>query len=493
MWISEMVIFPMMILISAAFGVFVFARAFKLPNKVISIFSAFLLVAFIISLINLLNSFSQIKSFNTSGMVTDGKIIYDFSVVGAYVLITAAVSSILIFIYSGEYLSKDHRFYLFYPLVLLALSSLIGMFFTDDLFHLLLLSELTTIAASSLIAFRFENEDSVWAGFKYLVMNSIALMMMLLGVYFYFRSNGQLSIQSIQNTSDLFSRISAGCFLLGFSLKTGIVPLHTWIPDVYSNAPSVVGGLLSGVVSKSVLFIFPPICIGLGLTSVEMGTYLMVFSLANMLLGSIKALKQKNLRRFLAYSSISQTGYLMFILGIGYSYGLTEAFTTSLFMFFAIAVMKTLAFISTGVYEYTLGTDEIDRIRGVNKHAPLATFCFSVSLAGLAGIPLLAGFTGKWMVFSAALAAKDLFALICLVVFLISSVIGLGGYLPMLVNQYQKGKRSHPEKMIFQTQTPISAWMSLPLLILSLLVITLGVFPGPLLSLLGRFSLWMGP
>jgi len=112
-------------------------------------------------------------------------------------------------------------------------------------------------------------------------------------------------------------------------------------------------------------------------------------------------------------------------------------------------------------------------------------------LAGLAGIPLLAGFNGKWLIFSAALMTADVFALVCLAIFMISSVISLGGYLPMIVKQYQE----NPEPdSLFEDQTPpvmISNWMLIPVGVLSLLVIVIGVYPGPWVNLVNQVMHWM--
>ena len=143
---------------------------------------------------------------------------------------------------------------------------------------------------------------------------------------------------------------------MGFSLKAGVVPLHTWVPDVYGHAPCAVSGLLAGVVSKSMLFMMPLICLRLGINTVQLGAYLMIFACLNMLVGSIRMLRQSLLRRLLSFSTIAQTGYLMFALGIGLFYGLEQAITAAYFLFFVIAVMKSLAFLSAGILEFHLGS-----------------------------------------------------------------------------------------------------------------------------------------
>jgi formate hydrogenlyase subunit 3/multisubunit Na+/H+ antiporter MnhD subunit len=155
-----------------------------------------------------------------------------------------------------------------------------------------------------------------------------------------------------------------------------------------------------------------------------------------------------------------------------------------------IAVMKCLAFLAAGMYEYYTGSQDIERLRGVGKHMPLAALSLSIALAGLAGIPLLAGFNGKWLIFSAALMTADAFALSCLLVFMLSSVISLGGYLPMIIKQYQDNPQPTLE---FEglSQPDISKWMLFPVGFLSLLVILIGIFPSPWINLVNQVMQWM--
>jgi formate hydrogenlyase subunit 3/multisubunit Na+/H+ antiporter MnhD subunit len=425
------------------------------------------------------------------GLADPGGIIYRPNAVGVFILIIGVVIGILITLYSGEQLVRDPRYLVYYPLILLTLAGLLGMFTSYNLFNLFLLTELTTVTASALVAFRFKETLSIRAGFKYLIMSSLGTMTMMLGIYFVYRSTGDMQLIGPVEAPDDFVRMGAACFLMGFSLKAGVVPLHTWVPDVYGHAPSAVSGLLAGVLSKSMLFIMPVVCLRLGITRVELGTYLMIFACFNMLVGSVRMLRQKLLRRFLSFSSISQTGYLMFGLGMGFYYELEQALGIGLFLFLVIAVMKCLAFLSAGIYEHYTGSQDMEWLRGAGMHMPLAAIGFSIALAGLAGIPLLAGFTGKWLIFSAALMTGDVFAIICLIIFMVSSVISLGGYLPMIVKQYQPNSDAKAQFEDNGQPIMISKWMLIPVGFLSLLVIVIGIYPSPWVNLVDQVMRWM--
>jgi NADH-quinone oxidoreductase subunit N len=122
---------------------------------------------------------------------------------------------------------------------------------------------------------------------------------------------------------------------------------------------------------------------------------------------------------------------------------------------------------------------------------PITAFCFSIALAGLAGIPLLAGFTGKWMIFSASLAAGDLFSVICLGIFMVSTLIGLAGYLPILVKQYQPPTKAGIFLNPAERAPRVSRWMLAPVTLLAILVLFIGIFPAPWINLVEQVMGWM--
>jgi F420H2 dehydrogenase subunit N len=480
------VILPVAILMGGAFAIYVVTRTFHLSNKIEAMLAILVLIGALAALLNLVQPLNNLPDIDELfyGIRQPGGILFYPNIIGVYIGVIACFICLFICAYSGEYLSRDPRYLLYYPLILLTIAGLLSMFFSVDLFNLFLMAELTTITGSALIAFRFTKEEAVKAGFKYLVMSSLGTMTMMLGIYFIYRGTGSLNLLETSSLANVFTRTGAACFLVGFSIKAGVVPLHTWVPDVYHHAPSAVSGLFAGITSKSMLFIIPLITLRLGMTAQELGLYLMVFASFNMLVGVFRMLTQQQIRRFLSYSSLAQTGYLMFTLGIGFYYQLPSAYAAGLYLLSIIAFMKCLAFLTAGNYEYRFGTGDINQLMGANRLAPLNAFAFSTALAGLSGIPLLAGFTGKWLIFTAALTAGDAFAIAGLVVFLVCTVIGSIGYLPMLVKQYQKSRASL--KSLEKNQLTVSStlWIGVPVVILTLIVIVTGLFPTPWINLI---------
>lgn len=474
-------ILPITTLIAGAFGVYLSVRFLRLENWMNALITAVILA---LSLTQLTLQIQQ-SAINPPffGVIASGGIIYQPDVVGSFIVSVALMIGILITIYSAESLARDPRHLLYYPLILLTLSGLMGMFFANDLFNLFLLSELSNITASALIAFQLNQKRSVKAGYKYLVMSSLGTMIMLLGIYFVYQGTGSTGFAEISANLNTLTRIGGGCFLVGFSLKAGVVPLHTWIPEVYTGAPSTISALMAGVLSKSMLFIMSMVCLKLGLSETELGLYLIVFGCINMLLGSIRALNKKQIKHFLSYSSIAHTGYLMFALGIGYYYQEENAFTASLFLFLIIALGKSLAFLASGIDEHDPSLAGEGTSRHVKTRIKETPYLLSLSLAGLAGIPPLAGFFGKWLVFSSAIDTGDALSILGLTIFLLSTIIGLGGYLPMIVRQFQVQKNSANSTKT-QTRSPASLWMTIPMWLLSVLFLVIGFSPAPWLEII---------
>jgi formate hydrogenlyase subunit 3/multisubunit Na+/H+ antiporter MnhD subunit len=225
-----------------------------------------------------------------------------------------------------------------------------------------------------------------------------------------------------------------------------------------------------------------------------LGVLLIVVSLANMTLGNGLALVQTNTKRLLAYSTIAQMGYVMLSIGIGLRYNVPAAIQAGFFLLVAHASMKGLAFLSKGVCHFYDNTTTVEQLRGTSGRLPLVAATFGLALAGLAGIPPLAGFAGKWFLLTRALqaaqtapgvvltkgAAAGLYA--ALAIFLLNNLAALGYFLPVIGALYAPSTHSGQPRARARARGPVSAWMILPLVVLGLLVLALGLSPGPWLN-----------
>jgi len=401
---------------------------------------------------------------------------------GALVLTGLALGlGCFIAIYSGRYMARDRRYPTSYPLLLLMMAGLLGMLLTSDLFNLYLFCELMSIAAYVLVAFRRHTDTSIEAGVKYLILGSTATLIMLLGISWIYREAGSVALPLAEGTGTLWTQLGTACFLVGLALKSGIVPLHTWLPDAYGRAPSSISALLASVISKSTLLVLLKVTLGLGFPARDLGLLLVLFSFLNMTLGNVLALVQRNTKRLLAYSSIAQTGYVMFALGVGLRYDVPAALDAGFFLLLVHALLKALAFLSKGVCHFYCDTTQVEELRGTAQQLPLVAVTFSVALAGLAGIPPLAGFAAKWFILAESITARDLLAYVGVAFFLINSVLALGYYLPLIVKLFTVPETEEAERL------RISPWMGVPLLALGALALAIGLQPAPWL----RGAAWL--
>ncbi len=200
--------------------------------------------------------------------------------------------------------------------------------------------------------------------------------------------------------------LAAGAlFIIGFGVKAALVPMHTWLPDAHSQAPSGISAMLSGVVIEAGLIAMLRALAALSAITTIWGPVLMGFGAINMLAGNLLALRQKQVKRLLAFSSLAHVGYMLAGIGIAiYAHQLDGA-QGGLFHLLNHGMMKGLAFLAAGTLLYTLhiasgnhGSLTVDELSGAAQRYPLVAFTFSLAVLGLAGIPPLAGFMSKWQI-----------------------------------------------------------------------------------------------
>jgi formate hydrogenlyase subunit 3/multisubunit Na+/H+ antiporter MnhD subunit len=356
-----------------------------------------------------------------------------------------------------------------------------------------------SLAAYALVAFRRRGAAAVEAGFKYLIMGSVGTIVLLIGISFVYRSRGHLALPPIPGLArrisrGTYARLGLACVMVGLAVKSAIVPLHTWLPDAHGRAPSSISALLSGIVIQSTFYVGLKVSLGLGFPRRSLGTVLILLSLLNMTLGNGMALVQDSAKRLLAYSTIAQMGYVMLSIGIGMRYRSSLAIQAGFLLLLAHAVMKGLAFLSKGTCNFYDGADTVTQLRGTSRRLPLVAGTFALSLAGLVGVPPLAGFSAKWFMLLQALRAATTrvpvrpppaLIYVGLAFFALNSLVSLGYFLPLIGALFSPP--IEPQDAI-KGRRRISFWMAFPLVVLAALVIAIGVYPGPWLQWMAGIS-----
>ncbi len=403
---------------------------------------------------------------------------------GLSLLLSALVLGLgtLAALYSGPYLSKETGQEKFYAMLLLMISMIIGLSCATDLFNLWIWFEAMAVTSYLLVAFYREQPASLEAGFKYLVQNAAGSVLVVVGISLVFAATGSLDLATIRSAAAPTTLLLAAgaLFVVGFGVKTALVPLHTWLPDAHSQAPSGISAMLSCVVIEAGLV---AMLRALGaLFGASSSWYLLLagFGALNMLVGNLMALRQKQVKRLLAYSSVAQIGYMLLGLGIAFYSGQIDGAQGGLFHLFNHGLMKGLAFLSCGVLLYTLhiaaGNHQpltIDDLAGAARRYPLVALTLSLAVLGLGGLPPLAGFMSKWQIFVAGFETGNPWMEWLVVFAALNSVLSLAYYVPLVNAMY----RQEPSARV-KTGVRMPRLMAVPLVVLAVGVVLLGVWPS---------------
>jgi len=386
---------------------------------------------------------------------------------------------LLVIIYS---IPERHYGRTYYFLLLVSLSSMIGVIYTADIFNMYVFYELLSLTMYLLIAYP-KTGVTLRASFNYLIMGGVGLSFFLLGVGFLYAMTGTLDIfhiaeklQAVFNSSTRMVLMSFVLIATGMGIKIAVFPLHGWLPDAHSMAPSPVSALLSGVTVK--IGIYCLIRVVYTVFSAEMfflinsHNILMVLGVVSLLFGASMALAQKDLKRLLAYSTINQLGIVLIGLGIGTELGLTGA----LFHILNHAIMKSTLFFCAGIMIAETGTREVQGQNGFGRQQPAITFAFIIASLGMIGIPPVNGFTSKWLI---CLAAVEAGYVVLVAIILIASAIAAAYYFRVIqvllsVPLKQDPMPGHEGEQMIHRGNLFRSW---PIYILAAGCLLLGLLP----------------
>ena len=367
----------------------------------------------------------------------------------------------------------------YYPLLLLLLGAMNGAILAGELFTMFILWELMTLAAFFLVIFD-ERQESLAAGIKYLVMSEAGALAMLVGMILTWHRAGTTDLQTLAMSrffADPGQAGLLGLFLLGLGVKAGIFPLYTWIPDAYPAAPSPVSALLAGVMKKVGLFWMIRLFFEM-LSPTPILSWEVVLSLlggVTILTGGLLALVQTDIKRLLAYSSISQVGYIVLGLGLLSASTSTPTLGTAGAFYHLInhALFKGLLFLGAGAILYRCGTGNLEELGGLGRRMPFTFAAFLVGALSLVGVPPLGGFYSKWMIYQALVESELALAPLLLGAALAGTALTFA-YILILIFAAFSGEETARTK----DAEEVGPKMALPMGLLALLCILLGVFPA---------------
>jgi len=399
---------------------------------------------------------------------------FEVDMLSVYMAFSIAFLGVLVSIYSISYMEQEDRLTEFYTLIIFMMAGMFGIVMSGDLFTLFIFWELMGLSSYVLVSFLKHNWGPVEAGFKYLLMSATAGAFLLMSIALLYGMTGTLNFASLASTMrgtplTAWSVAVFSTIIIGFGVKSAIVPLHTWLPDAHPEAPSPISALLSGIVIETGLYAMTRVLYIIFDPSILLFP-LAALAVITMTLGNMMALRQNDLKRLLAYSSIAQIGYMLIGVSTGLSYGLLGTFLHV----FNHSLMKGMAFLAVGSIVHTTGTRDINELQGIGKIMPWTTIAVIVSFLGLGGVPGTNGFISKFILFSASIGAGvPILALFGVLNSALSMAYYLRVIIIMLNNEVAEGLEAKEAPMLMLGVT----------LFMALLIVIFGLYPNPIIGI----------
>ena len=405
----------------------------------------------------------------------------EVDMLGVFMSFSILFLGVLACIYSIKYMEHENRLTEYYTLLTFIITGMVGVTLSGDFFTLFIFWEMMTISSYILVAFLKERWGPIEAGMKYLIMSATGGAFLLFSMSFLYGLTGTLNFAELASnllgqTPNTWFYVILSLLVIGFGVKSAIVPLHTWLPDAHPEAPSPISAMLSGVVIETGLYglcrvffilfepsFFKPVIAGLAVLT--------------MTVGNLMALLQPDIKRLLAYSSIAQIGYMLVGFASGTAYGLLGLFLHV----FNHSLMKGLAFFSSGSLAHMTDTRDISTLKGIGRVMPITTLTLFIALLGLGGVPTTNGFVSKFILFGSALEPQvNLWWLA--IAGVLNSTLSMAYYLRVMRTFISepdgeiKGVKEAPASMLAVT------------IFMAALIIFFGIFPTQLLGFAGEAS-----
>jgi len=462
---------PLWILSSAAILIF-FSISVKRNHKVI----------FVITVLSLLVDFFFLTTYSRYHLqsvepllIIDGFGIFNIGLI----LLTTLVVVLISYAYFEQ---REERKEEYYILIILAAMGSAILVISNHFVSLFLGLEILSVSLYALIAYLRKRERSDEAGIKYLILAAFSSAFLLFGMALVYATTGSMEFSGIAawltqaHEMPLMVVVGFCMMIVGIGFKLGVVPFHMWTPDVYEGSPAPVTAFIAtvskgGMVALLVRFFN-------ALNGYQYSSFTLIFTIlaiSSMFIGNVLALRQTNIKRLLAYSSIAHLGYLLVAFLAGEKLGI-EAMIFYLVAYF-ITTLGAFGILAT-LSDKERDAERLEDYRGLLWRRPLTAIVFSAALLSLAGIPLTAGFVGKFYVIAAGIHTHRWLLVVALV---INSVIGLYYYIRLVAVMFDQQQESRPVQELRPLVYIVS---SVTMAILALSLFWIGVSPEGMVALI---------
>jgi len=397
--------------------------------------------------------------------------------------ITIAIIAVVTGIYSFDYMKDETVLNKYYSLFLLTWVGINGMVLTNDIFNMFVWFEVTTMASCGLVAFQNYREKSIEAALKYLLLSVVGGLVFLFAIGLLYGQYGvlNLTLLSEQISGTFNDRLAVGLIMVVFAMKSSSVPFHFWTPDVYGESPGPISPYMA-VTTMGFLFAFFRLVVGGfvgGISPQLIGMIVMLLGMISMVVGVMMAFAQRDLRKLLAYLSISQIGYIMLAVGIGIAtldtasyddFG-SLAMTSGLFHMINDVIYKSLLFLTIVSLVHVTGIRNREELSGLVYKMPYLSLFFLIGALSISGVPPFAGFYSKFLIYKSTFLFHPLMGLFAIVTSIIILVIMAKVFSQVFLGSKEDSFDQHVPKSMFIGMT-----------ILAVLVIIFSMMPHVIVS-----------
>ncbi len=457
-------------------------RRYCLPFAILGIFGSF--TASVITLIRIMEH--GVIHYRLGGWPPPFGIEYVIDHFNGLVLVTVSFVSLLAVIFSKESIKQElpEKIPQFYTLFVLLVTGLLGMTVTGDAFNLYVLLEISALTGYALIA--MGDNKALVASFNYVILGTIGASFYLLGVGHLYIMTGSLNMANLLTIlPDLYSLnvifIALLLILVGTWIKMAFFPMHGWLPNAYTYAPSAAGCLVAPLVTKVSVYImirimlsvFSPLYV---YSVVGLSDTIVWMAVIAILSGSILALAQTDFKKMLTYLIVAEVGYMVGGAWLASSSGLTGA----ILHIVNDALMTLCLFIFAGIVIYKRGGQQLQDLAGLYKKMPITMAAFTVGALSMIGVPPTAGFFSKWYLILGAIDAGKYHFMAAL---LVSSLVNAILFFRVIEIAYFEPKVDHhggDSHKVAIDEAPLS--MLVPLIIVALSLIVIGLYSGDIVT-----------
>ena len=332
-----------------------------------------------------------------------------------FVLILVSAMAVIVLLYGKPSVDVEiprSKHYLFYASYLLCMTGLLGMCITGDLFNVFVFLEISSLSSYALISLG-RTRRAPLAALQYLIAGTIGATFFLIGIGLLYQMTGTLTMSDIASRLDTQTGprtllVAFGFMTVGLFVKMAVFPLHSWLPNAYTYAPSVVTAFVAATATKVSVYAFIRLVFGIfkpefAFEQMPLGGLIIGLSLFGIFMASTAAIFQDDVKRLLAYSSIAQIGYML--LGIGMA--TQQTLTAGIVHMFNHALIKGGLFMVVGCFVLRLGSSRLSDWRGAGKTMPWTSLAWVIGGFGLIGVPMTAGFVSKFLLLTGAFNANQ--------------------------------------------------------------------------------------